>query len=273
MAGHIHYDVDPAGTGLARVTLEHTGKFNAISRSMWRELWVVFKAIAREPSLRCVWVQGAGGHFCAGGDIAEYPDFRFDVQALHDFHENDVWGGLQAMLDCNLPILAQIEGNCMGAGLEIASCCDLRFASETARFGAPIARLGFPMAPKEAALVASAVGITTARAMLLAATVLEAPALLNSGFLTSVHAADALQGHCQNVANTVLSLSPMAAQVHKSTFRALNSPLAQVNSALLAINNIANDENLDPLAPYAYAGHAEHREGIAAFLAKRKPQF
>ncbi len=273
MAGHIHYEVEPIATGLARVTLEHTGKFNAISRSMWRELRTVFETIAREPGLRCVWVQGAGGHFCAGGDIAEYPDFRFDVQALHDFHENDVWGGLQAMLDCSVPIVAQIEGNCMGAGLEIASCCDLRFASESACFGAPIARLGFPMAPKEAALVTGAVGITTARAMLLAASVLDAPALLNSGFLTSVQASDVLQAHCQNVVNIVLGLSPMAAQVHKSTFRALNSPLAQVKHDFLAINNIAIDGVLDPLAPYAYAGHDEHREGIAAFLAKRKPQF
>lgn len=57
-----------------------------------------------------------------------------------------MWCALQAMRDCDVPVLAQIEGNCMGAGLEIASCCDIRIAADSARFGAPIARLGFPMA-------------------------------------------------------------------------------------------------------------------------------
>lgn len=270
MTGHIRYHRDGV---LARVTLEHPGKFNAISRSMWRELRAVFVAIAHDTALRCVWVQGADGHFCAGGDIAQYPDFRFDPQALHDFHEIDVWGGLQAMLDCDLPILAQIEGNCMGAGLEIASCCDLRYAASTARFGAPIARLGFPMAPREAALVAAAVGHTTARAMLLAAQVFDAQHMAHSNFLTGVLAHDDLQAHCQSVVDTVLGLSPMATRAHKNGFRALNRLEAQVKPACVATELIAPGAVQDPLIPYAYADHAEHREGITAFLAKRKPQF
>ena len=270
MAGHIAYRRDGA---LARVTLEHPAKFNAISRQMWRELRAVFLDIAKEPGLRCVWVQGAGGHFCAGGDIAEYPDFRFEAQTLHDFHEHDVWGGLQAMLDCDVPILAQIEGNCMGAGLEIASCCDLRYSADTARFGAPIARLGFPMAPREAALVADAVGATTARAMLLAAAVFDAHHMARHDFLTDVLPPDALQSLCQSVVDTVLGLSPMAAQAHKRAFRASKQAVARVEYALAATQLIANNFESDPLAPYAYATHGEHREGIAAFLAKRKPQF
>ena len=258
---------------LARVTLEHPGKFNAISRSMWGELRAVFLGIAQEPDLRCVWVKGADGHFCAGGDIAEYPDFRFEAQTLHDFHEHEVWGGLQAMLDCNVPILAQIEGNCMGAGLEIASCCDLRYAASTARFGAPIARLGFAMAPREAALVAEAVGTTTARAMLLAAAVFDASDMARHDFLTDVLMPEALQPHCQTVVDTVVGLSPMAAQTHKKAFRVLKQAEGQVECAGVATHLIANQAPSDPLQPYAYANHAEHREGIAAFLAKRKPQF
>ncbi len=270
MTGRIAYQRDGA---LARVTLEHPAKFNAISRGMWRELRAVFLGIAQEPGLRCVWVQGAGGHFCAGGDIAEYPAFRFEPQTLHDFHETDVWGGLQAMLDCNLPILAQIEGNCMGAGLEIASCCDLRYAASTARFGAPIARLGFPMAPREAALVAGAVGDTTARAMLLAAAVFDAPHMARHDFLTGVFTPDALQAHCQSVVDTVLGLAPLAAQAHKKAFRASKRSVAQVEFAQAATQLIADTATPNPLEPYAYANHPEHREGIAAFLAKRKPQF
>ena len=171
---------------LARVTLHHAARLNAMSRAMWRELRDVFAALQRDASVRCVLVRGDGGNFCAGGDIAEYPGFRFAESSLREFHEDDVWGGLQAMLDCDVPIVAQIAGNCMGAGVEIASCCDLRVAGASARFGAPIARLGFPMAPREADLVMRAAGAATAREMLLAAAVLDAPTMLQRGFLNRV---------------------------------------------------------------------------------------
>jgi enoyl-CoA hydratase/carnithine racemase len=86
-------------------------------RAMWRKLRERFTAIQQDTGARCVWLRGADGHFCAGGDIAEYPSFRFDTEALRHFHEVEVWGGLQAMLDCDVPIVAQLEGNCMGAGV------------------------------------------------------------------------------------------------------------------------------------------------------------
>eukprot|EP01041_Mallomonas_annulata_P016872 gene16872-35021_t len=64
------------------VTLSHPGKFNAMSRAMWRELKAVFVALQSRSDVRCVIVAGEGGHFCAGGDIAEYADFRHDEPAL-----------------------------------------------------------------------------------------------------------------------------------------------------------------------------------------------
>ncbi|MBS0303427.1 MAG: enoyl-CoA hydratase/isomerase family protein, partial [Proteobacteria bacterium] len=157
---------EAAGRGVLRVTLRHDGRLNAMSRAMWRQLRSVFESIQRRIDVRCVLIEGAGQAFCAGGDISEYPSFRFDAAQLRDFHEGEVWGGLAAMLACDVPIVARIAGACMGAGVEIASCCDIRIAEPGARFGAPIAKLGFPMAPREAALVAAAVGDVTARQML-----------------------------------------------------------------------------------------------------------
>lgn len=248
--------------GLARVTLCHPGKFNAMSRPMWRELRRVFEELALSETVRCVLVQGHEGHFCAGGDISEYPDFRFDAAALRAFHEDDVWGGLSAMLDCDLPVVAQIAGNCMGAGLEIASCCDLRVASESARFGAPIAKLGFPMAPREAQLVAHAVGELTAREMLLAAAVLPATEMEARGFLNRVLPVDTLDTEIRTLIDGMIRLSPLAARLNKQTLRALGGRGQGVDSsaALLA-------------GAYRYADSAEHIEGISAFLAKRPPQF
>ena len=260
---------------VAWVTLSHPGKFNAMSRAMWLELRAVFEAIQSDAAVRCVVVEGADGNFCAGGDISEYPGFRFDAAQLEHFHENEVWGGLNAMLQCDVPIVAHIEGNCMGAGVEIASCCDLRLASTAARFGAPIAKLGFPMAPKEAALVARAVGDTTARAMLLAAELLDAQHMAAHGFLTKVLPEEQLASHTQALSLRIASLAPQAARMNKQTFRAINRPLAPVEYEQAAINNVANYDAVEAIdaAAYAYADHAEHREGIAAFIEKRSPHF
>jgi len=244
--------------GVAWVFLSHPARFNAMTRAMWRGLRDVFEGFRGAQDLRAVVLQGEGGHFCAGGDISEYPGFRFEEASLRHFHEQEVWGGLQAVLDCEWPVLARIEGHCMGAGVEIASCCDLRLASSQARFGAPIARLGFPMAPREAALVSRALGETVARDMLLAASIYTAADLVSRGFLTEAVEASDLDAACARRLQRLQGLSPMAARLNKRTLRALATgaaPDALVQRA------------------YEYAGAREHREGVEAFLAKRSPLF
>lgn len=262
---------------VAWVTLDHPGKFNAMSRSMWVALRSAFVDLPSDASLRCIVVRGRDGHFCAGGDIAQYPGFRFDRAQLRHFHETEVWGALQALLDCDVPIVAQLEGNCMGAGLEIASCCDLRIASASARFGAPIARLGFPMAPREAALVAGAVGSSTARAMLLAAEVFDAAHMQACGFLARTVPSVQTAGTCAEAAQRIAALAPQAARLNKQTLReisARNTDLALVSTASSATKSRASGDGRTAASDaYAYADSAEHREGIAAFLEKRPPQF
>ena len=260
---------EAGAAGVVVVTLRHTGRLNAMSRAMWRQLRSVFQSIQRNPEARCVLIEGDGGAFCAGGDISEYPAFRFDAAQLRDFHENDVWGGLSAMLDCDVPIVARIAGACMGAGVEIASCCDIRIAATGARFGAPIARLGFPMAPREAQLVAGAVGELTARQMLLEAATFAAPDMLARGFLSRVVPDERLDAEALGTAQRVAGLAPQAARLNKQMLRALKVPLALDGKAQAAIENIVNGAS----DPYAYADSAEHREGINAFLAKRPPAF
>ena len=251
MSGQVQLALQGA---LAFVTLSHPGKFNAMSRLMWRQLREVFEGLQQRHDLRVVVLRGEAGHFCAGGDISEYPGFRFDAASLREFHETDVWGGLSAVLDCDMPVLAQINGNCMGAGMELASCCDLRLAGRSARFGAPIARLGFPMAPREAALVAGAAGELTAREMLLAAAVLDAATMVQRGFLNRVCEDDALESEALAAARAMALLAPQAARLNKQTLRRLAA--VQV-----------------PADAYAYADSAEHREGVTAFMEKRQPRF
>jgi enoyl-CoA hydratase/carnithine racemase len=244
---------------LAFVNLSHPGKLNAMSRAMWRELRAIFITL-QASDVRCVVIRGEAGGFCAGGDIAEYPDFRFDERALAEFHEDDVWGGLQAILKCDVPVIAQIEGACMGAGLEIASCCDIRIAGESARFGAPIAHLGFPMAAREAQIVMAAAGEMTLREMLLEAAIHGAAEMKLRGFLTRVVPDGKVQAEALKSAHHIAVLAPQAARLNKKIIRALKAYPA---SAAAKMTTIA----------YRYADGAEHREGITAFLEKRKPDF
>ena len=264
MTGTVDFQFDGA---LALVTLCQPGRFNAMSRAMWRQLELGFAGLAGRPGLRCVVLCGAGGNFCAGGDISEYPEFRFERQSLQDFHENTVWGTLQAMLDCDLPMVARIDGNCIGAGLEIASCCDIRIAARSARFGAPIARLGFPMAPRELQLVLAQVGAQVAREMLFEAAVLDTARMLACGFLNRSVDDGALASHVLETARRVGALPPGAARLNKRAIRAL------ALTGLAGGSRPSGDAGMTEMVgtAYDYASDPEHRAGIEAFIAGRSP--
>jgi len=143
----------------------------------------------------------------------------------------------------------------MGAGMEIASCCDIRIAGESATFGAPIAKLGFPMAPREAQLVARAAGELTAREMLLEAAVLPAAEMRARGFLNRVVAEGGAADAAMASARRISALAPQAARLNKQSLRQLWPAGTAIADA------------------YRYADTEEHSEGIRAFLEKRKPVF
>jgi enoyl-CoA hydratase/carnithine racemase len=105
--------------------------------------------ISADRSIRCVVLRGAGDQaFAAGGDLEEFVTGRATLeQALH--YHGEVAKALNAIADCPHPTVALIKGACIGGGLEIAGVCDLRIAGESARFGAPINKLGFSMYPGE----------------------------------------------------------------------------------------------------------------------------
>ena len=261
-----------SGARHATVTLQNTGKFNAMTRSMWRQLRQVFTELQQQTQvadpLRCIVLQGADGHFCAGGDISEYPGFRFDPEQLQAFHEEEVWGALAAILECDCPVIASIAGNCMGAGLELSACCDIRLATESSRFGAPIAKLGFPMAPREASLLAGKLGDTYTRSILLEAAIYSATELHQQGFLTRLVADNAqLLCETEQAVQRILRLAPASARLNKQQLRQLQALASNSNSTLIT------DSASHTSAAYSYATSQEHREGITAFLEKRPAQF
>ncbi len=252
---------------IATLVISHAARRNAMSRAMWQALPGVLQSLPLD--VRCLIIRGEGDHFCSGGDISEYPSFRFEESSLRAFHEMDVAPALEALLAIDIPIVAMIAGHCMGGGLEISSCADIRIASDSATFGAPIAKLGMPMAQREMAIVLRAAGEATVREMLLEAKVLNAQEMKARGFLQRVVPDAQLRQEAQATAERIAALSPQAAKLNKQFLRAFlnkNSPLAGIKPAQSAMNSVVKDD-------YAYAASAEHQEGIKAFLCKRTAQF
>jgi enoyl-CoA hydratase/carnithine racemase len=259
MPGRVLLEVAGADA-IARVTLANADKMNAMSVLMWRELRTHFEALQALPGgVRVLIVAGEGGNFAAGGDIEEFPDFRFDEARLRQFHEQEVLPALQAMLDCDLPLVAQIDGACIGGGLEIAACCDIRIAGAGSRFGVPIAKLGFPMAPAEMEIVAAAFGETRLRELLLEATLLDAEAARARGIVSRVVPDYRVAEEARLSAERIAALSPQALRLNKRALREFARP-PRSNAAQRAPH-------------YAYADSAEHREGLAAFNDRRAPRF
>lgn len=259
MSGQVHFERDTPLPGVAVVTLSHAGKLNAISIAMWQRLRAVFEGLAeREPQLRAVLLRGDGGHFAAGADIEEFPAFRFDEAKLRDYHVGVIAPALHALLDCDVPLVAQIDGSCVGGGMEIAACCDIRICGRSSRFGAPIAKLGFPMAPDELAVVLQAAGAATAAELLLEARLLDAPTALARGVVHRMVDDEQVATEAQATVARIAALAPLAARINKQTLRQLRrGGLSEAQRR----------------AHFRYAAGEDHREGVSAFLAKRPPRF
>src|SRR6187431_339493 len=224
MTGSVHFE-GPGADGVARIRLANAGKLNAISVVMWRELRAHFDAVQSLPGgVRVLVVSGEDGNFAAGGDIEEFPQFRFNEATLRDFHEDTVLPALHAMLACDVPLVAQIDGACIGGGLEIAACCDIRIAGASSRFGVPIAKLGFPMAPAELEIVAAVIGPTVLRELLLEARLLDAHAAQRVGLVTRVVADDQVAAEAQRSAERIAALSTQALRLNKRALREFTSP-------------------------------------------------
>ena len=256
-----HIRLEPVDAdGIATLRISNPGKMNALSLGMWAELRAVFDALrASDAPPRVVVVRGEGREFVAGADIEEFPQFRFEPESLAAYHEDVVAPALHAMLDCDLPLIAHIEGACIGGGLEIAACCDLRLCEPASRFGVPIARLGFPMAPAEVEVVSHIIGQTLLRELLIEARLLGAAEAHERGIVTRVVDAEGLEAEVRRVALNIAQLSPQAMRLNKRVLRAFARP--------------AFSEPEARAAHYDYADSDEHREGLQAFIEKRPARF
>ena len=245
---------------IALVTLSHPGRLNAITVSMWQELARVFAKLSSDESLRCIVLRGEGGNFAAGADIREFPQQRADFDGVVNYHTRILAPALSAIASCIHPVIAEIRGVCVGGGLEIASQCDMRIASADARFGVPINRLGFPMAPDEMRGLLKLAGPAITLEILLEGRVFGADEAMSKGLLTRIVPAEQLHEHVMGIAGRLAKGAPLAARINKQTVARLNSSSEPLSDAELT--------NL-----FRYAHSRDHHEGVRAFLAGTEPVF
>jgi enoyl-CoA hydratase/carnithine racemase len=245
---------------LAIVTLSNPDKLNAVDAQMWRDLKAAMEQVGAAPEVACVLLRGDGDKaFAAGGDLEEFITVRATVeQALH-YHEELVAAALNAIRACPVPTVAAIQGACIGGGLEIAGCCDIRIAGESARFGAPINRLGFSMYPGEMAGLLDLVGPAVLLEILLEGRILGAREAQQKGLLTRVVDDEQVEPEARATVDRILAGAPLVARWHKQWVHRLmdGQPLT------------AEEKR----AAFAFLDTEDYREGLAAFLAKRKPRF
>ena len=116
---------------IATVTLNAPEKLNALDLATWTRLGEVIGALAADDSLRCIVIRGAGEKaFAAGADIGEFATVRKNSRVSKAYGER-VAATMQAVMDCRHPTVALIRGACVGGGLEVAACCDVRICGES----------------------------------------------------------------------------------------------------------------------------------------------
>jgi enoyl-CoA hydratase/carnithine racemase len=256
-AGSVHV----AATGeFATVTLDSPGKLNAISESMWQALARTFAAAAQESHLRAVVIRGAGHNFAAGADIDEFERVRGDAASGRRYHLETIANALDAIAACPVPVVAAIEGVCVGGGLEVAVACDLRIAADTARIGAPVGRIGFPLALPELVPLVRLVGPGVASELLLEGRLFDAQEAAVRGLVTRVAPAERFEDELQQCLTRIAAGSPRAARENKANIR-----------RLAANGGRYTEHELDE--SFGFLESEDYREGVAAFVGKRPAQF
>lgn len=137
------------GDGLARIVIDHEARRNAMNNAMWDALASLMRELDADESLRCIILTGAGEKaFGAGADISEFEENRSTAKKAKRYAER-THAALQLIKTCRHPVVAAIRGLCVGGGLELALCADIRIAADDARFGIPVKRLGLVVAYEE----------------------------------------------------------------------------------------------------------------------------
>jgi enoyl-CoA hydratase/carnithine racemase len=255
MAEHLRVGRDGA---VATLTIDRVDKRNALTAGMWASLPGVLAELAADPGVRVLVVTGAGSSFCAGADISDLlggPDAEDPMAQLR----RDNLAAQAALRDFPRPTIAMIRGHCIGGGVELATCCDLRFTDPTGVFGVTPAKVGIVLTPTSTRQLMDLVGPATTRYLLYSGELVDAETALRTGLVDRLLPAGDLAGEVRRFAEVLASRSALTQRAAK-----------EVTAALAAGRDgeeVAGRWYRETVA----AG--ELAEGVAAFAERRPPRF
>jgi enoyl-CoA hydratase len=242
------------------ITFNRPEARNALTWNMYDRLENACHELNNDHDVRAVVLTGAGGQaFVAGTDIGQFRAFKTEQDALdYEARGNKVMSALESV---RVPTIAAIAGPCTGAGAAIAACCDLRIASPSARYGFPIARtLGNCLSMANYTRAATLIGFARLKDLMMRARLMDAQEMLSCGLVSEVTPDEAsLIPRAQSLAEEVASLAPLTQWATKEALR-------RVRDGLIP-------EGADSDLIIACYTSKDFKEGVEAFLAKRKPNW
>lgn len=242
--------------GIAWVVLDRPARRNAVTAAMWRTLAATFTELGASDEVRVIVLAGAGEHFCAGVDIAEFGDVRAGSGAA----EVDVDTCAAAIAAAPRATIAAVRGFCLGGGCGLALACDFRLADRTAQFGIPAARLSIVYGIQECRNLIGTVGLANAKRILFTAGRFDAAAAARMGLVDEV-VDGSLEDATRAFAATLAENAPLSIAGAKLILTALaHGTVEQRAREIAAAVERANESE-------------DYREGVRAFLDKRRPEF
>lgn len=259
MGGRVRVERD-ADPRLGWIVFDHPERRNAISTEMWRQIPEAVGELERDPAVRVVVLRGAGDTaFVAGADISEFGEMRTGRAAVdYDAEGARAFGALAGMTK---PVIAMLRGHCVGGGVAIALCADLRYAADDAGFAVPAARLGLGYHVSGIEMLQSLVGPARAKEIFFTARRYAADEALAIGLVDAVLPAAELEGHVRDTALRIAGNAPLTVRSVKRIVAELAKPASQRDLEAANASIRACFESQD------------YKEGVRAFLEKRAPRF
>jgi enoyl-CoA hydratase/carnithine racemase len=243
--------------GFAILTLNRPQALNALNNQMMDEMSAVIPGLDADPSVRAIILTGSEKAFAAGADIKEMAEKSFAEAVTEDFITRN-W---EAITRCRTPVIAAVAGYALGGGCELAMMCDIILAADTARFGQPEITLGIPPGAGGTQRLPRAIGKARAMEMILTGRMMTAEEAERAGLVSRVVPAASLMAEARAVAAKIAGLSPITTQLAKELVNAAyETPLAQ---------GIRQERRTF----HAAFATEDQKEGMAAFVEKRKPVF
>lgn len=254
-------DVERGEHGLAWMILRNPARLNAVRFEMWEAIPELIGTLGADRDVRVIVMRGAGTEaFASGADISEFATHRKDPASAAAYEQIN-GRAFTALMACEKPLVAMIHGVCIGGGLALAACADLRVAADDARLALPPARLGLGYAYSGVERIVSLVGPSAASEIIFTARQYAASEALRIGLVNQVIAKADLESFTLRYAEGIAENAPL-------TIRAAKRAIAETQRD-------PKERDVDAVKRLVAACFAssDYAEGVRAFLEKRRPQF